>query len=128
MFLDYAGVRVRDLEMSVRFYTEGLGLFEVRRGTMDHGGVWVLLEDHLSRQRLELNWYPEGSKYASPWKAGEELDHLGFRAADCEGAARALVKAGAKEVERQVTAGEPDTIFLEDPNGIIIELIPTPQV
>lgn len=126
MFLDYAGIRVRDLKASVRLYTEELGLLELRRGKADHGGIWVLLEDPTSRQRLELNWYPKGSPYATPWKAGEELDHLGFRAADCEAVARRLVAAGAKEVERLRSPGEPDVIFLADPDGIVIELIPTP--
>jgi catechol 2,3-dioxygenase-like lactoylglutathione lyase family enzyme len=38
MVLRYFGIRVTDLERSVKFYTELLGLKEVRHGTMRHGG------------------------------------------------------------------------------------------
>jgi catechol 2,3-dioxygenase-like lactoylglutathione lyase family enzyme len=66
MWLDYAGLRVRELDRAVRFYTDGAGLKEISRGTMPHGGTWVLLEDRVSHQRVELNWYPEGSRYGTP--------------------------------------------------------------
>jgi catechol 2,3-dioxygenase-like lactoylglutathione lyase family enzyme len=41
----YTGIRVTDLERSLVFYKQGLGLTEIDRGTMSHGGVYVLLED-----------------------------------------------------------------------------------
>ncbi len=98
MHLDYAGIRVQDLDRSVRFYTEAVGLREISRGTMDHGGTWVLLQDPISRQNLELNWYPPRSKYDAPYTVGEGLDHIGFRMADVEGAILRLEGAGAKLV------------------------------
>ena len=63
--LRYFGIRVTDLERSLSFYVGVLGRKERRRGTMRHGGVWVLLQDPRTRQRLELNWYPPGSPYAA---------------------------------------------------------------
>ncbi len=127
MFLDYAGIRVRDLDRSLRFYTEALGLLEIRRGTMDHGGVWVLLEDRISRQRLELNWYPKGSKYDAPYARGEELDHLGFRVTDVAAAQAKLRAAGATAEEEFTEDGRVELAYLRDPDGIQIELIATPQ-
>ncbi len=127
MFLDYAGARVRDLEASVRFSTKARGLRERRRGESAVGGVWVLREDPKSRQRLELNWYGPRSRYATRWRRGEELDHLGFRTADPAAMARRLIAAGAREVERFVDEDGDALIYLEDPNGISIELIPTPR-
>lgn len=125
MWLDYCGLRVQDLDRAVRFYTDAVGLVELRRGTMDHGGVWVLLEDNLSHQRLELNWYPPGSKYATPWKAGEELDHLGFRSTDPESMAKRLIAAGATEVDRITEGDGAALIYLRDPEGTTIEIIPS---
>lgn len=126
MFLDYSGIRVRDLDRSVRFYTRGVGLREKRRGTMDHGGVWVLLEDRHSRQRLELNWYPPKSKYAARYTVGEGLDHLGFRTAHVAKMVRRLETAGAHLVDRIEDAGVLEVAFLTDPDGLWIELIRTP--
>ena len=128
MHLDYTGIRVRDLQRSLRFYGRGLGLLEIRRGTMDHGGSWILMEDQVSRQRLELNWYRPGSRYATGWKSGDELDHLGVRTEDADGLARRLIEAGAKEIDRIKQEGEPDVIFVQDPDGIVIELLPEPQL
>jgi catechol 2,3-dioxygenase-like lactoylglutathione lyase family enzyme len=124
MFLDYSGIRVTNLSKALRFYTKGLGLIERRRGTMNHGGVWVLLEDRASHQHLELNWYPKGSKYATPFTPGEGLDHLGVRVQDLSAAARRLKKAGAKLVSEIKWRGEVALAYYEGPDGVWIELIP----
>ncbi|TLZ69807.1 MAG: lactoylglutathione lyase, partial [Methanobacteriota archaeon] len=34
---------MRDLERSVRFYRNVLGMKVTRKGTMSHGGVWIEL-------------------------------------------------------------------------------------
>ena len=80
MHLRYSGVRVTDLDRSLRFYTKVLGLREVSRGDLSQygRGTWVLLRDPTSRQQLELNWYPKGSQFDVPFVIGEGLDHIGF--------------------------------------------------
>ena len=128
MHLDYTGIRVQDLLKSLRFYARGLGLLEIRRGNRPQGGTWILLEDPVSRQRLELNWYPPGSRNDTPWRAGEELHHLAVRTSDTGAVAQRLRAAGAKNLERKRVASlDPETVLLEDPNGIVIELLPEPQ-
>ena len=126
MYLDYTGIRVTDLERSLRFYGDGVGLREIRRGTMPHGGVWVLLQDPISHQHLELNWYPEGNPYATPFVVGEGLDHLGFRVENIVAAAKRLTEAGAREVDRFEEDGVPSVIYLADPDGHWLELISHP--
>ncbi|HYA70449.1 MAG TPA: VOC family protein [Thermoplasmata archaeon] len=125
MFLDYTGIRVTNLPKAVRFYTKGLGLVEKGRGRMGHGGVWVLLEDRWSHQHLELNWYPKGSKYATPFSAGEGLDHLGVRVLNLAAASRRLRKAGARLVSEIRSGGEVALAYFEGPDGVWVELIPT---
>ena len=126
MYLDYSGIRVRDLPRAERFYKEGLGLDELRRGTTDHGGVWVLLEDRVSHQHLELNWYPAGSKYDAPYSVGEAHDHLGFRTPDVTAATTRLIEHGGKLVEKWEENGVVEIAYLTDPDGLWIELIRTP--
>jgi len=75
----YSGIRVRDLKKSLDFYTEALGMKVVGKGTMPHGGKWIQLRGRGSEQTLELNWYPEGSRFYTGYSSGEELDHLAFR-------------------------------------------------
>ena len=128
MYLDYAGLRVTNLAKSTRFVTKGLGLVERRRGKMGHGGVWVLFEDPASHQMLELNWYPKGNRYASPFVAGEGLDHLGFRTNDLEAAGRQLRAAGARKVDEIKYRGKVALAYYEGPDGLWVELIHSPTL
>ena len=81
MFISYVGIRVTDLDRSIRFYQEIFGLKLVRRGDFSDkgGGKFALLRDLTSGQRLELNWYADGSRYAVEYEPGEGLDHIGVK-------------------------------------------------
>lgn len=123
MGLRYIGIRVRDLERSYRFYTSLMGLREQSRGTASRGGVWVLLRDPRTRQRLELSWYPPGSPHATPYRPGEALDHLGFRVKDAAGLFRRLVAAGVEPALRPTDPGGVSGVYyLRDPDGNWVEL------
>jgi len=123
MGLRYFGVRVTDLERSVRFYTALMGLRECRRGRMTHGGTWVLLEDPRTHQRLELNWYPAGSPYAVPYVPGEGLDHLGFRVPDAAATVRRLRRQGARvALLPSGRHGVRGVYYLKDPDGNWVEV------
>lgn len=126
MFLDYTGIRVTNLATATRFVTKGLGLEEVRRGRMRHAGIWVLFRDRISHQQLELNWYPRGSRYATPFSAGEGLDHLGFRVNDIAAAGRRLRAAGGHRVVEERERGKVVAEFYEGPDGLWVELILSP--
>jgi catechol 2,3-dioxygenase-like lactoylglutathione lyase family enzyme len=101
---------------------------EQRRGRMDHGGVWVLFEDPASHQHLELNWYPKGSRYATPFVAGEGLDHLGVRTSDLVAAGRQLVAAGGRKVHEIRYRGKVALAYYEGPDGLWVELIHSPTI
>lgn len=122
MVLRYFGIRVKNLEKSVQFYTEVLGLKMLRQGTMYHGGKWVLLEDPRSHQRLELNWYPKPSHYATRYTSGEELDHIGFKVQDPYLTFKKLVAKGAKPALIPTSKiGVKGIYYVKDPNGIWLE-------
>ncbi len=120
----YFGIRVTDLDRSLDFYTEGLGLEVLRRGRLPHGGRRVLLVDGKTGQRLELNWYPKGSPYAVKYVPGEGLDHIGFSTGHGDEMARRLVAHGGKIV---LTPTDPHGVrqnyYVEDPDGNWIELM-----
>lgn len=131
----YAGLRVRDLKRSLRFYTKLLGLREVRRGDLRRYGlgIWVLLQDPRSGQRLELNWYPPRSHHAVAYQVGEALDHLGFLMgkvprSTLEAQYRRLVKGGARPTPFTLEASNGWVFCVKDPDGIWIEFFrhPTP--
>ncbi len=133
MPLRYAGIRVTQIARSVRFYTKTLGLREIRRGDAraEGLGVWVLLEDPKTKQRLELNWYPKGSRFATAFRLGEGLHHLGFlmgrvpRAALEREYARLLRRgAGTTGISPEKTDGW--IAYVTDPDGHWIEIFRWP--
>lgn len=128
MYLSYCGIRVTELARSLKFYTEALGLKEVARGdnTDRGGGVYVLLGDSFSGQKLELNWYPPGSPYSNPYVPGEGLDHIAFRVDDVRAALDRLAARGAQVVDLDARladlGGGVRVGYAKDPDGNWIEL------
>ena len=128
MALRYVGVRVTDLERSLRFYTEILRLKLVRRGKMSHGGEWAMLVDPDSSEKLELNWYPPGHEHATPFVVGEGLDHLGFEVDDARAEYQRLLAAGAKSAIEPWDEGNGEWVgYVTDPDGHWIEVFSHPK-
>ena len=124
MYLSYCGIRVTDLEMSLKFYTDLFGLKEVDRGNRTkHGaGIYVLLRDPKSHQKLELNWYPKESKYAVPYVAGEGLDHIAFKVDDVNKSYELLISGGAEPTEIDPFAYGGWSAYVKDPDRNWIEI------
>lgn len=118
----YTGIRVRDIDRSLKFYTEVLGLkLKSRIAIPGTGGEVVELADETGNE-LELNYYPEGSKFHREYAAGEELDHLAFKVAD---AAKFIAYAESKgyPVKLKVESESSSWSYIVDPDGIYIEII-----
>jgi catechol 2,3-dioxygenase-like lactoylglutathione lyase family enzyme len=115
----YAGIRVRNLAKSLRFY-RGLGFRIFKRGKMEHGGEWVHLAFPGTTERLELNYYPKGSRFFEPFRAGTELDHLGFRVDNVDQWVKRAVRLGGK-VAAQVSEPHEYLGYVRDPDGIWVE-------
>jgi lactoylglutathione lyase len=123
MALVYSGIRVMDPDRSVRFYTEGLGLKEMSRGHMSHGGLFIELQDPNTMQQLELNWYPPGSPYNTPYSVGEGLDHLGFEVDDAPATYQRLLLLGATPAIAPWLEQDRYWIgYVRDPDGLWVEI------
>ena len=118
----YAGIRVRNLKRSIDFYTKLFGMKVAARGTMPHGGKYVQLVTPGTRMRLELNWYPTGSRFYVPYRHGEEMDHLAFIVDDVREAYKSFVRRGVK-VAVDPERSEGTEVYVKDPDGIWIELL-----
>jgi lactoylglutathione lyase len=114
-----------DLEKSIKFYTEDLGLKVIARNSYMPGEQVVSLLDESTGQRLNLMYYAEDCRLYRPYKLdGDELDHLSFEVPDARQIFNELVKKGAPIawdiVERQTDKGTFTMGFVKDPNGIWI--------
>ena len=119
----YTGIRVRNLKRSLAFYTKVMGLKKVHRGRMKAGGIYVQMRDPRSRQALELNYYPRGTKYCERYRLGSELDHLAFWERDVDRKYGEVLAHGATKAIEPFTESGYRLAFVKDPDGIWIELI-----
>lgn len=125
----YTGIRVRDMDESIQFYCEVLGMEVVEpvQPTPATKGKVAGLRSPGSAQLLELNWYEPGSRFGPGYTNGDELDHLAFECENVDQTVRELESKGATVRVRSGEIGGSEgwnEAFVEDPNGIWIELIP----
>lgn len=118
----YVGIRVRELEKSVDFYTRLLGMKVVGRGKIEQTkGETVAMMSGEGKFVLELNYYEKDSRFNVQYAVGEGLDHLAFEVDNLDKALEEAQLAGHPTVlEMKSEAGR--WAYIEDPNGIWIEL------
>lgn len=120
--LTYTGIRVNDLEASIAFYTKVLGMHETGRNSIaDTQGQSVALVSEDDGPTLELNFYAKGSRFATPYRVGEGLDHLAFQVEDLDKFLAEAKRSGIS-VPLEMNSGTSRWAYIEDPNGIWIEL------
>ena len=118
-------VRVSDLEASLDFYCNKLGLKEVRR-IDNEGGRFSLVflcapgdEEHAAKDQaplVELTWNWDEKGYTG----GRNFGHLAYRVDDIYALCERLMKAGIT-INRPPRDGH--MAFIRSPDGISIELL-----
>lgn len=134
MRLECVGVRVANLDRSLRFYTKALGLRIIRRDDCRNwgGGMTALLRDPASRRVLELNWYPRDSMFSGAYRKGDELDHLDVSVgasprSALERAYRKLLRYGGRPTRFSPATTGGWAAMVRDPDGIWIRLGRSPM-
>ncbi len=112
--------RVNDLERTVKFYREILGLAEVRRHKSPRGSELVFLKAPESEETIEICFFP-GS---DPVQVQPDLTHLAFEVDSLDGFAKHLAKHGLKYSDGPTTTSTGTVFaFIDAPEGYEIELI-----
>ncbi len=115
----YTGIGVRDLDRSIRFYTEKLGMQLLGRYKIkETNGETADLKSPEGDQKLELNWYPDRAQYRNE----DEVDHLAFQVDDVDSAVAELRADGVEVVIAPFNEGDSRLAFVKDPDGIWMEL------
>lgn len=118
----YTGIRVRDLERSIGFYTNVLGMRVTwRMKIRETGGEIAVLKSPRGKQRLELNWYPPRGRYRR-YRQGDELDHLAFAVPDVDACLR-VHRRDFKVAMKAFNEGSDRLAYVTDPDGAWIELM-----
>jgi len=114
----HAMVRVRDLDASLRFYRDGLGLVETRRRDYPQGRftlVYLGAPDN-PQAEIELTFNYDDEDYGSARNFG----HLAFEVDDIYGACERLQGLGVT-INRPPRDGR--MAFVRSPDAISIELL-----
>ena len=112
--------RVNDLERTVKFYREILGLQEVRRHKSPRGSELVFLKAPKSDEEIEICHFPGSSSVS----VQPDLTHLAFEVDSLDEFARHLAQHGLKYSDGPTTSSSGTTFaFVDAPEGYEIELI-----
>ncbi len=121
--LNHTRYRVNDLERTVRFYKQVLGLAELRRHKSPRGSELVFLKAPQSEELIEICSFPA----SGPVQVQPDLTHLGFEVDSLEEFGRHLASLGLKYSDGPtVRPGGGGFAFIDAPEGYEIELIEQP--
>ncbi len=115
---DHNNINVRDLEKSLSFYRDALGLIETGRlEPPDKSFELVFLGDAKTTHRLELTWLRERME---PYNLGDNEFHLALVVDDYDAAHAHHKKMGCVCFENPAMG----IYFIEDPDGYWLEILP----
>ena len=110
-------INVLDLEKSIAFYRQALGLTEARRKEAADGSfILVYLTDGQTPHQLELTWL---SGRVEPYDLGDNEIHLAFGVDDKDEAYDLHKRMGCICYENK----DMGIYFIEDPDGYWLEII-----
>jgi lactoylglutathione lyase len=109
---------VLDLEKSIAFYQEALGLSVVKDKTASDGSFRIVfLSDGVSDHKLELTWLRDKTE---PYDLGDNESHLAFVVDDYEAAHKKHKEMGCICYENTKMG----LYFINDPDDYWIEILP----
>lgn len=116
-------VRVHDLDASMKFYRDALGLVEVKRSEHEAGRFTLVYlaapGDEDAQVELTYNW-PDADGKAEVYTGGRNFGHLAYAVQDIYAACRKLQEHGVT-INRPPRDGH--MAFVRSPDNISIELL-----
>jgi catechol 2,3-dioxygenase-like lactoylglutathione lyase family enzyme len=115
--LDHFNIRTRKLADTVRFYEDVLGLEKGARPNFAFPGAWMYSEGKAVVHLVDISQTDEQQKPDSG-----VVHHVAFVSRGFAGMKQRLQSRGMTFNSRQVPGGDLWQIFVNDPNGVMIEL------
>lgn len=128
--LDHCSIRTLKLDESRDFYIDVLGMDDGARPNLPFPGIWLYVDGHTVIHLVGVD--PEDSSGLMEYLGGDidpdalegsgSLDHIAFFGTDAPAMKERLKTHNIPYRERQVPDMDLYQLFVEDPNGITIEL------
>ena len=123
----HVSIRASDMDRSISFYTDLLGMELVRRSAIPQNRAEIaFLKDDRGEFALELTHYDDQKEFKQAEYMERTFDHLAFNVNDLKGVVDKVRTKGYKVTDEpfELSAGH-WLAFIEDPDGTLIELILT---
>lgn len=116
-------MRVSDIEQTIQFYTDVLGLEVLERKVSPRGSHLAFLKVPNSEELIELTSFPP----SGPVRVQEDLVHLAFQVESLDDTIASLNVKGVKVTDGPTTTSSGSRfIFIDAPDGYEVELIERP--
>jgi catechol 2,3-dioxygenase-like lactoylglutathione lyase family enzyme len=115
--LDHFNIRTRKLDDTVRFYEDVMGLEKGPRPNFAFPGAWMYSEGKAVVHIVDISKTGEQQKPDSG-----VVHHVAFASRGFDGMKQRLQSKKMPFDARQVPGGDLWQIFVDDPNGVMIEL------
>lgn len=116
--INHNNINVLNLEKSIAFYEQALGLKEVRRKEAGDGSfILVYMGDGRTPHSIELTWLRDRTE---PYNLGENEFHIAFTTDDFEAAHALHSQMGCICYENKAMG----IYFITDPDGYWLEVVP----
>jgi lactoylglutathione lyase len=117
-------MRVSDMEQTINFYTNILGLEVLERKVSPRGSHLAFLKVPNSEELIELTSFPP----SGPVTVQEDLVHLAFQVENLDDTISSLNAQGVKITDGPTQSSSGSRfIFIDAPDGYEIELIERPS-
>ena len=114
----HTNINVLDLEKSLAFYKQALGMEPTKRKQSEDGSFEIVfISDGESKHQLELTWLRDQK---TPYELGDNESHIAFTTDDYDAAYAHHNKMGCICYENKAMG----LYFIEDPDGYWLEIIP----
>ncbi len=123
----HTSIRTSDMDRSIAFYTRFLGLKLLRRHAIPQNRAEIaFLQDPEGKgSRLELTFYQDQTKFDQAEYEDRVFDHLAFVIEDMEATIAEMRKENVTITDEPYRLSPTGGLiaFIEDPDGVLIELI-----
>lgn len=123
----HTSIRTSDMDRSIAFYTRFLGLKLLRRHAIPQNRAEIaFLQDPEGKgSHLELTFYQDQTKFTQADYEDRVFDHIAFVIEDMEATITEMRKENVTITDEPYRLSPTGGLiaFIEDPDGVLIELI-----
>ena len=118
MKIAHTMIRIKDIDKSIEFYCDFLGLQETRRKELGDEATLVFLSDEDENYHIELTFNKDGRDYV----IGNQFGHLAFHVSDLD---KIISDVEGRNwwYRRSKPSSSSHYIFVKDPDGYDIEIL-----